>query len=468
MVVKIFLNLIDGSDKVFHKFLLKSLFKQLILLVFLSSLLFSYIYFEWTKAVQENRKNIEMIMGHNFSRYHQMIDMMQAKMKTQKSDIHSILNTKKYNMLLSCGKTFIDASSSYLVRFKGDVPIVISEYGIESFASVPENSFFDSFKTEGETKIFLNKNLIFIAKLIGTEFIALKIDANEIISVILAKTDKEGHFNFYLNNSNDSTTPLFNLNYNYQPISFIKFTRQYSSYLYLGLTLFLLFSFSWIMNLLKFHKTELVKRSLTDKKSINQLNEKVKYLEDYNAKLDYSADILSNIYSHFFVPKNNETEAIKQINLSKIISDCRSILYKQLNERKVNCEVSILNEQTIGAKLARPIYVLLINYIYRAIDRTPYNETVFVKIKRTKGLITVIIQDCSFNIKGRDEQNQKPIFYLPENELNEYAAEFNIGLLKKHSSQNYIVELYLPEKEQLNTANLDGKENVIMFPGKSS
>ena len=160
-----------GSSAVsFSKFFIKAFIGQITFIVFVLALVCSYLYFDWQKQVTRDFESIKAFTEHNFSRYHQMIDMMQAKIQSEKPDIKSVLNTTKYNKFLGCGKIYVDVSGSYLIYFKGADPTVISEFGMESFALLPGKEFFDSFLALGESKFYLDKEIIFLAKSIGGKY----------------------------------------------------------------------------------------------------------------------------------------------------------------------------------------------------------------------------------------------------------------------------------------------------------
>jgi hypothetical protein len=105
----------EKHDIGFHKFISKVFFQQLILLIFTSAFLCLYLYYSWDKEIREKQKNFEATVNYNFSIYHQMIDMMQAKIQSKQHDTKSVLNTRKYNKFFSCGKIYAEIAGSYLV-----------------------------------------------------------------------------------------------------------------------------------------------------------------------------------------------------------------------------------------------------------------------------------------------------------------------------------------------------------------
>jgi signal transduction histidine kinase len=198
-----------------------------------------------------------------------------------------------------------------------------------------------------------------------------------------------------------------------------------------------------------------------DKEKIIAMDGKLKQQESYTIGLENSLDSLSflaNQYLHL-----SSTEGI---NLSKIVADSKASLFKEAYEAEVNCAMSLSCDKTVDQETAKTLYLLLINYLFRAIHRTPKNGKVNIKVKKAHGLVNIHIQDHGFNLKDNLLPNTKHIFYLNDNILAELADRVEIGLTKKQSAQNNIIDIFLPEKQESITDNNQGEKVVILFPNK--
>lgn len=385
-------KLTDRNVVSFSKFLIKSFIWQLALIVFVLALVFLYLHFDWKKQASVDVENIKAFTEHNFSRYQQMIDMMQAKIQSEKADTKEALNTAKYNKFLSCGKIYVDVSGNYLVDYNDSEPQVISEFGAEIFTLLPSKEFFDSFATQGESKFYLDKDIIFLAKSIGTKFIVLKIDAKDFVSQIVSKTILKGDISFYLKNNKEAIAPMFNLELVYKPTGFARFLGDHSNILSLILVASLLSSILWALMIDRFNNKELKPSFMADQKDISMLNKKLEQSQRYATGLENSLVILSTFVNSYF--KQVEFEAkISKANISEIINDSKAILFKELSESNIVFELSVSCDKAVDLTTAKALYLLLINYLLRAIHRTHKNGSIYIKLSKTQGLVNIQIQD---------------------------------------------------------------------------
>jgi hypothetical protein len=336
----------------FNKFLIKSFIWQIILLVFALSLVCSYLYYDRTKQATSDLSTIQNFTAHNFSRYHQMIDMIGAKIQSDKVGIKDVLNTAKYNKFLGCGKIYVDVSGSYLVDYKTPDPRVISEFGTEAFAILPGQEFFNSFTSIGESKFYLDKDIIFLARSVGDKFIVLKIDAKDFASQLTSKTALKGKVSFSLKNDKEITSPMLNLEVDYTPVSFAQFLKGYSSALSLVILSFVTCSLFGLLTFFKFNKNKIEPGLKAAQEDINLLNKELKESQIYASGIENSSSILS-YFASSYLKQSSFIDEVSKANLSKIISDSKAILFKELHEPNITIELSASCDKVISPEYTK-------------------------------------------------------------------------------------------------------------------
>lgn len=459
------LKLASNSAVSFNKFLIKSFIWQLILLVFALSLVCSYLYYEWTKQTTSDLSTIQNFTAHNFSRYHQMIDMIAAKIQSDKVGIKDVLNTAKYNKFLGCGKIYVDVSGSYLVDYKTPDPVVTSEFGTEAFAILPGKEFFNSFTSIGESKFYLDKDIIFLARSVGDKFIVLKIDAKDFASQLTSKTELKGDILFSLKSDKDTISPMFNLEVVYRPLSFAQCLKGYSSVLSLVILSFVTCSLFWFLMFFRFNKNEIEPGLKDAQENINLLNKELKVSQIYASGLEDSSSILS-YFASSYLKKPDSIDETDKVHLSKIISDSKAMLFKELHESNITIEFSASCDKTISPEYTKTLYLLVINYLQRAIHRTHKNGVIYIKVRKAHGRVNIQIQDEGFNVKSHLLEDKSHIFYLEDEMLADMAEKLDIGVTKKQSAQNTAIDIFLPEIQTDNIAGSQGGKVVTLFPSK--
>lgn len=394
-----------------------------------------------------------------------MIDMIGAKIQSDKVGIKDALNTAKYNKFLGCGKIYADVSGSYLVDYKTHDPRVISEFGTEAFVILPSQEFFNSFTSIGESKFYLDKDIIFLARFVGDKFIVLKVDAKDFASQLTSKTTLKGEILFHLKSDKELTSPMFNLEVMYRPLSFAQSLKFYTSVLSLVILSFVTCSLLGLWMLFRFNKNIIEPKLKEAQEDIKLLNKELRESQIYASGIEDSSSILSYFTSSYLKQPGSRDEGSK-VNLSKIISDSKAMLFKELHESNITIEFSASCDKVISSEYTKTLYLLMINYLQRALHRTHKNGVIYIKARKAHGRVNIQIQDDGFNVKSHLLEDKSHIFYLEDEMLADMAEKLDIGVTKKQSAQNTAIDIFLPEIQTNSNADTQGGKVVSLFPSK--
>ncbi len=465
----------DCKELSFGSFLVRSLFYQILLVALIFSGLLCYFYFHWQERSSSEVENIKQVISSNLKQYSEMLSIIETKLSDKSGDLQDILDVKKYNQLLGIQKDYVKISEAYIVQGKDNM-LVNSKNGKKLFAILPPKEFFEHLK-QNQTQAYIQGEALYITKSTKGVFIVLKLDLQDFIKVATQFLKLTG--TFALHTSKDDNTAidqLYNLHVKYTKSDFLESVTGDSSMLYSVLLLFLCSSLIWAVNFKKLFKcyTNVVNlEKLEDRKCIQSLTKDLNVLNECKTNLELSVDATrSFLKSLVFVSRlpfdNSNTEQEQKCSLSKIIYDCRSVVYKDLYENKIECEIEISTEKNVELETAVTLYILITNFLYRSLYKTPRSGKISVKLHKSKNQTLIRIEDHGFDLTLRNNTkgSVNNLVILSDLDLEELAQRSNIGVVKLRATQNNIIDLVIPDNDHRYSINANKPENVIEFTKK--
>jgi hypothetical protein len=476
----------DKEQLPFNRFLLIVIFYQTTLLLFLITIFLSYLYFNWqSKSVSEIR-NIKQVINSNFEQYNEIINIINSKIDDNNYDLKDLLDIKKYNQLLGLQKNYVNINDAYIVTMYKENKVSYSEYGKELFTILPSKDFFSRLESMSHISACVENNVVFIGKSIGhgfygkNAFIILKLDLEKFIKEISTFISLTGSFSFDIPNDDKYSIPYdFNLFLKYTPQSLYKVIGSKISIIYIMLLLLMVSSLIWMIKSGQLFKNIVNSFSLEQSKYKEQnitLTQNLSYLNGYKNNLESSFvanrkffyELLS-MYKRPFLNNLNIENLIEEkelVGVAKIITDCKDILYKELFENGIECIIKITTETSVDQEKAVTLRILLINFLYRALYKTPKKGKIFIKLYKSKNQIFIRIEDNGFDliVKNNGIDNSYNLFALSDHLLEELATYNNIKIIKLSKAENNVIDLILYDKIYTDFETLPKHKNVIIFP----
>jgi hypothetical protein len=480
-----------------NSFLLRAFLFQILLLTAFTVMLIGYSYLAWKKQSNTEVANIEQLITTNLKHYTEVVEILEQKLKTAGIDIKSTLDANKYNKLLHFQEGYINISDIYLFnKDNDDGNTIYSRFGQESFAVLPPLDFITSLKSNDNRFTYCGDNFLFLGKSFKTpnnendSFIILKVDLEDFIESISTQLNLSGEF-LVKNTNTDNINQKFQNNYfinarssltlEYIPQDFNEIIRNKIRMILVIFLLFLTCSSIWITALRSFFKNIInsfnLEQAETKEQNIVLKQEKIKLLD---CKKNLEASLISNrefyniLLSYYgnAIFDNMNVDPVQRkkgfIGISKIIIDCRSILYPELHKNQIECSIEVSAEKDLSIENSTSLYILLLNYLYKAIYKTPKNGKISISAYKEGKDTLIRITDNGFNLKVRNDAINRSflLFTLSDALLEKLAADFNIKIVKTSLEQANIVELKVIDKVHPKPKPLTKYDhgNVIHFP----
>jgi hypothetical protein len=475
----------DKKQFSFNRFPLIVILYQILLILLFSIIFFLYLYVNWQDKSASEVNSIKQVVNSNFEQYQEMINLINNKINNHDPSNKDLLDVKKYNQLLGLQKNYVNIDEAYIVVNYGNNTLINTIYGEKSFAILPSKDFFSRLESTDQVTPYIEDNILFIGSTIRNSsysknsYIVLKLDLDEFIRRTSALLGLVGSFSFSASDIDGYSIHCnFNLYLKYTPQRFYEIIGSNLSIFFI---VFLLFSTSLLIYLITFKQYSArfshyfdIKQS-EYKKQITSLAGRLNVLSDYKTKIDISFvsnrkffnDFLT-LYKSSFLEYFNIESSIKEdsVSLTQIIIDCKSILYKELLESEIECEVKIFTEMNVSQEKAIILYILVVNFLYRSLYRTPRKGKVIVSVDKKNNLTFIRIEDNGFDLilKNKIIDNSCNLFMLSELTLEELSINNNINIIKLPKVQNTIIDLVLHNESYINV-NMSAKDkNVVIFP----
>ncbi len=513
-------------------FYLKLFISNFLLLALLILSYISYEYIEWQSTIQTETKNIKALINKNIANYTSIIELIEKQISSKGISNLDSLNSQKYNSLFSFDKSYIPlANIHYVLESKSQNKTSYNQQGKETFVILPNDAFLHSIE-DRKTLVYLvepQHDLIFITRAIKHSeqmiFLVLKVELNKFITSLDNKLNLSGRITLTNNisskeplyivsnnrisskasskNSNDSLIVLNDkLPFNYKPPSFFEILyknmteNHVTVFLLLALSLnsiiFLRQTSNFCNNLAHYFLTRIEeaqstnevlqtteKNLLKHQNNIEQtLSQSIKIYNGFISSLDEEMLTLLKLNDYneistipFMVnsikEENKKPEGV-YISLIELLNNCKTALYLDFHFNQVQCKTSFYYNKSIQLENPWALYILVINYMKQAIERTPVNNKILINISEADNYLTIRIEDTCFNFNCRDVAEFN-LFKLSEETLQRLAEYSSIQISTiSDNEQNHITELKIKIDQNDNSSgiNIQQVDNVLyIFKG---
>jgi hypothetical protein len=454
---------------------------QAILFSFFSIAFFLQLYVHWRSQSNVEINNIKQAISSNFERYHETIDLISNKINTHHKE--DLLNTAKYNQLLGLQKDYINIDEAYVISIEGNNAVINSMHGKKQFALLPSEGFFSELQSTHQISSYIESNILFVGSFVSNSsygkeaYILLSVGLEEFTRKVTELVGITGNFSLLSSNLDGNLIPCgTNLFFKYIPQEFNKVLK---GNLDIFCSMFLLFCASLLLSLIILRKyfrqlTYYFHNKQSDhKKHIISLTKHLNFLKEYKNKTDIAFALNKGVFNDFltlyksdFLEHFNIESSLKgkDVSLAKILFDCKSILYRELLESEVSCEIKISTETNIGYEKSIILSILVINFLHRALYRTPKKGSISVSIDKKKSNTVIRISDTGFDLVPQNRAVEESLFTLSDLSLEELAIKSNIHITKLSKAQSTTIELVLQDKIPTDRRISIKDENIIIFP----
>lgn len=522
----------SSEQPALKSFYSKLLISNLLLLALLVVSYVGCEYIEWHKTIKTEVKNLKALINRNIANYSSIVELIEKQINSKGISSLDSLNTQKYNSLFSFDKSYIPlANIHYVLESKNQNKTSYNQQGKETFVILPNDEFLYSIEDQ-KTLAYLiepQHDLIFITKAIKysekTIFLVLKIELNKFITSMDNKLNlscritltnnisSKDLLDIVSNNrisskdssktSNDSLIVLNDkLPFSYKSPSFFEILYKNMTennvigFLLLALSLNSIICLwqtrNFCSNLAHYFVTKIEKVQSVNKilrvgernlkKHLNNLEQAisqgVKIYNGFISSLDeeilalLELNDLNEISTIPFIMNPAQGENKKHngvyINLIELLNNCKTALYLDFYFNQVQCKTSFHYNKNIQLENPWILFILVINYIKQAIERTPANNKILINIFEEDNYLTIRIEDTCFNFNCKDI-TEFNLFKLPEETLQRLAEYSSIQISTiSDNEQNRITELKIKIDQNDNSSGINIKQvdNVLyIFKG---
>ncbi|MFV9875863.1 MAG: hypothetical protein AB8U25_05400 [Rickettsiales endosymbiont of Dermacentor nuttalli] len=145
------------------------------------------------------------------------------------------------------------------------------------------------------------------------------------------------------------------------------------------------------------------------------------------------------------------------INISKIVTNCKSILFSKLHKNQIECTIEISTEREI--EYDKSTNLILLNFLFKSIYKTPKKGKISISLAERENQTLIRSEDNAFDLKV----NSKLLgvtYRLPDITLNDLAEEYNIKIIKSPGDQVNTIDIILINK----TSNYSKTWKYYPFP----
>lgn len=478
------------NSKFFIKKLVITYIGTIILLYFI---FIGKLYYDWRKVCIEEYALIKLDFEHVFKTYGDFTSFLYFETKSDQNLELMIASLKRYCDVALSQKDFSLIRDIYYVT-KDQNKLVYSR--LKQAKLLPFLSFQNFFDivddASNESKIYYNiiDDRLLIGVMLSDEdsFIVLSVDLNELIKTIAFQL-KSGEV-FVNWNVDDNTTIISKLRniFSYQlmiPVT-SEFGLMYSAKSFQCIIhqnlkiIFLLLGFVIMsISICIFYILQVCKDN-------RKLSSNMLHLTNHFANCDTARIIKNHLYDDLILVFNtalfgldNDDDnnidfsilfAPQDIALEVILINCEKILYKELHDRKIMLKIECnmySNLTKINKMDSLMLTIVIINYIYVAMIKTPHNGQILVKAFQDQEETLLTITDFGYDISSyaRNHDQGFSLFNLSSKALQALMNSMKIDMIVKSDvDSGYSVILHLNKLMlKYKSSDIEDRNNIINF-----
>lgn len=477
-----------------RRFLLKLAIFQILLLIVTASGYVFYQYLNWKSSYTQESHSIADFLTRSFSNDAVLIEVIESKLLKGKK-LDQVLDIATYNSAFSHQNDYISVSALYLVKVNNGNKLIFTKHGKVSFAILPPEQFYNLLRMQSYPRLYVQQNEdIFIGKVVQhnsnspNEFIILKIDLTNILQKIQSALKVKGSISILnlddpsvksAESKNLLSLGLSNLVLDYTPWSF---AQHLAGNLYPLVVLILLFGtclLTWIISTKSFfHKLmyQHQNRLLDTNQKITEFEHVINDLRVQGTSFTKACNSNNQLLGRLLLVgdrlfKGVEIASLDNVReaelLSDIINNCNNILVPEILKGHIQCVLNLDTEQMVSEESSLALYLLLLNFLFYSIYRTPKNGTILINVSTESNYTIISIKDEGFNIAIKNVDETAKLFCLPEDFLEELANKYNIKIVKTVTNQVNITAIKLLNKKHAPTKRKTREGNIIFFPSQA-